>query len=128
MYNAEIISTIISKGILSVEVLFSNNKDSFTDIIQTNQYQNDSWIGEQIERRLKHLNSLSQIKDSIALGTYIPGKPVAKTEKDIYDEETIRYFNYMNKARLGVIGYDHPVIAKLFKWLKDNFKDEYLDQ
>lgn len=128
MYNAEIISTTINKGILSVEVKFSNDDDSFTDTIQTNQYQDNSWLGEQIDRRLRHLNSLSQIKDSITLGTYQPSGPVSKTEKQFYDEETIRYLNYMNKARLGVIGYDHPVIAKLFKWLKDNFKDEYLDQ
>lgn len=127
MYNAEIISTTINKGILSVEVKFSNNEDSFIDTIQTNQHQDSFWIGEQIERRLKHLNSLSQIKDSITLGTYQPS-PVTKTEKQFYDEETIRYHNYMNKARLGVIGYDHPVIAKLLKWLRDNFKDEYLDQ
>lgn len=126
MYKADIVSTKINRGLLSVEVLFHNDEDTFTDTFETNQYQNDSWIGEQIERRLKHLNSLSLIKDNITIGSYQPGKPPDKSDRDTYYEKRVQYLNYMNEARTGVIKYDRPVIKELLKWLRDNFKDEYL--
>ena len=127
MYKADIISTKINRGVLSVEVLFHNDEDTFTDTIETNQYQNDSWIGEQIERRLKHLNSLSLIKDNITIGSYQKTERGPKTEQEIYQEKTNLYLNYMNTARMGIIPYDRPIIAELKEWLRDNFKDEYLN-
>lgn len=126
MYKADIVSTKINKGLLSVEVLFHNDKDTFTDIFETNQYQNDSWIGEQIERRLKHLNSLTLIKDSIVIGACQPSKSLEKSDRDTYYEKRTLYLNYMNEARMGTITYDRPVIIELREWLRNNFKDEYL--
>ncbi len=127
MYQAKILNTSIVKGVLRVEVQFQSNEDVFTDIIETNQYQNESWIGEQIERRLKHLNSLALVKDSITIGSYKPGQPVDKSEKDLYDEKTVLYLNYMNTARMGIINHDRPVIKELREWLRANFKDEFLN-
>lgn len=126
MYKAEIVSKKINKGLLIVEVLFTSDEDSFSDIIETNQYQDNSWIGEQIERRLKHLNSLANIKDAIVLGSYQKNEQPPKSELEIYQEKTALYHNYMATARLGVINYDRPIITELRQWLRDNFKDEYL--
>ncbi len=127
MYKAAIVSTKISKGILSVEVSFSNDDDTFSDTFETNQYQDSSWIGEQIERRLKHLNSLSLIKEGIAIGSYRQIQKEAKTEHEIYQEKTTLYLNYMNAARMGIVAHDRPVISELREWLRSNFKDEYLN-
>lgn len=126
MYKADIVSIKINRGVLSVEVLFYNDEDTFMDTIETNQYQNDSWIGEQIERRLKHLNSLALIKDNIAIGSYHKTERGPKTDHEIYQEKTNLYLNYMNTARMGIINHDRPVIAELREWLRSNFKDEYL--
>jgi len=128
MYKADIVSTKINRGVLSVEVLFHNDEDTFTDTIETNQYQNDSWIGEQIERRLKHLNSLLLIKDSITIGSYQKTEKEPKLEHEIYQEKTTLYLNYMNTARMGIITHDRPVIIELREWLRANFKDEYLSK
>lgn len=127
MYKADIVSTKINRGVLSVEVLFYSDTDTFTDTIETNQYQDDAWIGEQIERRLKHLNSLYLIRDNITIGSYQKSERTSKTEHEIYQEKTRLYLNYMNTARMGIVAHDRPVISELREWLRANFKDEYLN-
>ena len=126
MYKADILSTKINKGLLSVEVSFYSDEDTFNDTFETNQYQDESWIGDQIDRKLKHLNSLALIKDSITIGTYEPGKKVPESEKEMYREKTSLYLQYMNTARTGIINYDRPIIIELREWLRANFKDEYI--
>lgn len=125
MYKANILSTKINNGRLIVEVFFHSEEDSFNDTFETGQYQNDNWIGEQITRRLSHLNSLYAVKNNISIGPYHE-KVVIKSDKDLYHEKTTLYLNYMNTARLGIITHDLPVIAELREWLRKNFKDEYI--
>ena len=126
MYKASIVSTKISKGLLSVEVSFDSEEDSFTDRFETNQYQENSWLEEQITRKLRHLNSLSLIKDSIGIGPFQPSESPPKSDRDVYFEKRTLYLNYMSEARTGSIKYDRPIIAELLAWLRANFKDEYL--
>lgn len=126
MYQATIQSTEINNGRLKVGVIFQSENDSFEDTFETNQYQNDSWIGEQIERRLSHLNSLTFLKENIPIGPY--HKAIKeKTGKDIFYEKAAQYTRFMDTARMGVIRHDRPIIVELRKWLEDNFKDEYID-
>lgn len=126
MYQAEIVGKTISKGVLSVDVSFSNVDDTFTESFTTNQYQNGAWIGEQIERRLKHLNSLYLVKDSITIGTFQTGEPPIKSGIELYQEKRAMYLNYRNEALLGLISYERPIIIELKEWLVANFKDEYV--
>lgn len=128
MYKADITSTTINKGLLTVEVLFYSNNDSFKDVFQTNQQQDESWLEDQIERKLNNLNSLIKIKESIVIGPYQKTEKVLDVEAKKYHEKTILYHNYMNTARTGIINYDRPVITELREWLRNNFKDEYLQQ
>lgn len=126
MYQAEIIDKRIVKGLLSVDVSFSNGADTVLETFQTNQSQPESWIGDQIDRKLKNLNSLSGLKDSIPIGAFQASEPPAKSEAKIYQEKRDLYINYMNEARMGTIQYDRPIIVELKEWLTANFKDEYL--
>lgn len=126
MYQAEITGKAISRGVLSVEVSFSDGSEAFTETFTTNQYQKESWIGEQIERRLKHLNSLFLVRDSIAIGTFQQGEPTTKTDIEIYQEKRAMYLNYRNEALIGLISYERPIVVELKEWLIANFKDEYI--
>ena len=126
MYKADIVSAKINNGLLSVEVLFHSDEDSFTDTFQTNQSQKGNWLGEQVERKLNHLDSISLIRDSISVGAYQTGVQEGKTEREIYHEKTTKYLNYMNTARMGIINHDRPIISELREWLRANFKDEYI--
>ncbi len=125
MYKVNIEGVKINSGRLSVDVTFSSDEDTFNDTFETAQYQDDSWIGEQIKRRLSHLNSLYALKDSIEVGPFHE-KVKAKSEKDLYLEKKMLYLNYMSEARLGIIKYDRPIIAELLEWLRANWKDEYI--
>lgn len=127
MYNAEIIDKRLSNGRLSVDVSFENeNGEKFTDTFETSQFQDTSWIGEQIKRKLTHLNSLLTVLNGIEVGAYNEVIP-KKTDKDIYQEKATLYTKYMNVARLGFIQSDRKAIVDLRDWLRQNFKDEYID-
>jgi len=125
MYKADIVDTKIEHGRLIVNVLFHDENESFNDTFETNQYQNDTWIGEQIERRLSHLNSLFHLKETIPIGPY--HKTIKeKTERDIFYEKAAHYTRFMDTARMGIIRHDREIIVQLKKWLDENFKDEYI--
>lgn len=47
------------------------------------------------------------------------------TEKNIFDGELVLQLRYIGDD--GTIAYDRPVIKELREWLRDNFKDEYLN-
>ena len=125
MYQADIVGKTMNNGRLRVEVSFFDGKDSFTDTFETVQNQDDTWIGEQIKRRIKHLNSLDSLKENIAIGSF-QEVSATKTDAEIYQEKRAIYLNFMNEARMGVIPYDRPAIVELKEWLKNNFQDEYL--
>ncbi len=127
MYKAEITNKSLSNGRLSVEVSFENeNGDKFTDTFETSQFQDTSWIGEQIKRKLSHINSLTNVAEKIEAGPFNE-ITVPKTEKEIYQEKAALYLKYMNVARLGFIQSDRKIITDLREWLRQNFKDEYVD-
>lgn len=125
MYKADIVNTTISRGKLSVEVLFHDGEDTFTDTIETTQYQDNSWIGDQITRRLKHLNSLYDLKNNIVIGPVFE-KELTDPAKELYQTKTALYHNYMNWARMGIVAHDIPIIGELRTWLRENFKEDFM--
>ena len=127
MYKADITNTSIKLGRLIVEVKFYNDSESFSEIFETSQGQKDTWIGEQIKQRLKHLNSLASLKDSIQLGVFTDIQK-EKTESELYYEKAALYLKYMDVARMGLIQSDRPIIGELRTWLRENFKDEFIPQ
>ncbi|MBK7801020.1 MAG: hypothetical protein IPJ53_18165 [Saprospiraceae bacterium] len=126
MYNAEIIDKKIENGRLSVTVLFENEKgEKFNDTFETTQYQDTSWIGKQIKRKLSHINSLPNVSEKIEVGPFNE-IVIAKTDKEIYLEKSALYIKYMSVARMGLIQSDRKIILDLRDWLRGNFKDEYI--
>ena len=127
MYKAEITKKRLSNGKLSVDVSFENESgDKFSDTFETSQFQDTSWIGEQIKRKLSHINSLPNVSEKIEIGPFNEIVTV-KTDIEIYQDKATEYIKYMEIARLGLIQSDRPIIVELRKWLKDNFKDEYVN-
>lgn len=127
MYTAEIKNKALSNGRLSVNVLFEDeNGNRLFETFETAHFQDISWIGEQIKNKLSHLNSLPNVFEKIEVGPFNEIIPV-KTEKDVYLEKAELYTKYMNIARLGFIKSDRKIILELREWLRDNFKDEYVD-
>lgn len=126
MYKAKITKKEIKNGTLKVEVHFSNGVDAFIDSFETNQAQDDNWIGNQIRNKLNHLNSIPKLGDSIELGDFDEALP-DPTDAEIYRDKVITYNRYMQLARDGFVAHDRPFINELREWIKDNFKDDYID-
>lgn len=126
MYKASITHKKIVQGKLIVEVNFAgDNGDSFSDSFETTHEQNGFWIGEQIIRRLKDLNSLTGLTESINVGEFI--EPIVDLEREEYKMKAQQYMAYMSIARNGFVNHDRPIIQELRIWLRENFKDNYLD-
>lgn len=126
MYKASITSKKISDGKLTVSVLFESEdtNETFTDTFETTQEQDASWIGKQIEARVKNLNSLPNLMTEIEIGPYVINE--ANSSRKKYEETSSLYLRYMDAARQGYIQSDYPKIVELREWLRLNFKDEYL--
>lgn len=126
MYTAIINKKKFSGGKLTVEVIYTNGNENIIDTHEANQSQELSWLENIISRKLKDLNSLSDINDSIVIGPFSKWEQI-ESEKDIYYKKAIAYTRYMAIARNGFIKSDRPIIIELREWLINNFKDEYVD-
>jgi hypothetical protein len=135
MYKAVIKDKKINNGMLSVTVLFSNEetKDSLTEIFQTNQDQPDEWLDEQVSRKLKHLNSLQNIKEKIEVGAEVVLKEKVEdvssvdTDKEAYRKDLQDFNKMVGATQQGIMTRDNKDFLALKKKLADNFKTEYLD-
>ncbi|MBP9715206.1 MAG: hypothetical protein KBD52_01830 [Candidatus Pacebacteria bacterium] len=135
MYKAQIKDKKITNGVLSIIVSFSDEdtKDTFTDTFQTNQDQPKEWLDEQISRKLKHLNSLQNIKENIEVGAEVVLKEkvedIQATDKDkeSYKKDLQDFNKMVGAAQQGIMTRDNKDFLELKKKLADNFKTEYLD-
>lgn len=126
MYTATINSKTFKGGKLTVEVIYTNGNENITDIHEATQSQESSWLKDLIDRKLKDLNSLSDINESIVIGKFNK-KDIVESERDVYYKKATAYTRYMSIARNGFIKSDRPIILELREWLTSNFKDEYVD-
>lgn len=126
MYTATIKNKTFINGKLTVEVIYSNGEESLPDTYSSNQAQDESWLSDRIKRKLNDLNSLSFINDSIIVGEFKFDKS-DKSNTEIYQDKAMQYMKYMDIARMGIIQSDRPIINELREWLKDNFKNEYVN-
>lgn len=129
MYKAIIAGKNINNGMLNVIVDFNAETDSVREVFQTNQEQTESWLNEQIQSKLAHLNSLPALHDSIKIG------PAEEVEGDDADDEAraqyiadyATFTQMVNALCQGIITSDNPDFLALKAKLAANFKVEYLD-
>lgn len=126
MYIATIKNKTFVNGKLTVEVNYNNGKETVSDTYDSNQTQDESWLSDRIKRKLNDLNSLSVINDSIIIGEF-KFEDSDKSDKEIYQDKATQYMKYMDIARMGIIQSDRPIINELREWLKENFKNEYVN-
>lgn len=126
MYIATINNKTFKSGKLTIEVTYSNGNENITEPHEVTQSQDVNWLNDIINRKLKDLNSLSDINDSIIIGEF-NNKVQVKSDKDLYYEKASQYMKYMEIARMGIILHDRPIIVELKDWLILNFKDDYIN-
>jgi hypothetical protein len=132
-------SEIVPPGTLRVNVQFINSADTsknFNHVFETSQKQDESWIQNQIRERLFHLNELPNLHALVQkkqgeeiLHDVRPGDPLAGLSPEA--AEWKRNYDYFHKyATLSmeqIVESEHAKFVELRKWLKENFRDEYID-
>lgn len=130
MYSASIVDRAIVQGVLRVKVQYTNGEDTFNDTIETSQTQDKDWAQRQIAQRLKHLNTLPDLHDSIELGTTITEDlpaAVAQTDREKYVADYVIFNKMAAGMQLGIVSRDNADFLALKQKLADNFKPEYAD-
>lgn len=132
-YIATIQNKTISNGTLRVTVTFSNSElnDSFNFDFTTNQDQSETWLEEQIQNKLKHLNALPVVADTITVGTTITEttNPTAPTNTayEQYKANLKTFQQMVNAIQKGIITKDNPDFIALKAQLADDFNIAYID-
>lgn len=133
MYRAIITDKSLANGMLHVTVYFTDDRDSFSEVFQTNQQQSFTWIEEQINRKLEHLNSLPTLLESISLGTEITQSQVVDSdtvvldERAQYEEDLKRFEKFVGAVSKGLTTAENEDFKQLKDKLTANFKSDYLD-
>lgn len=133
MYKAIISDKEFKNGVLVVGVRFEDGVNDFADSFQTNQSQPESWIEEQIKRRLAHLNALPALHDSIEVGQRIVLEEDEKktgiilTDREQYQADLIQFEKFVSAIAKGFTTAETEEFKALKQKLTDNFKVEYID-
>jgi hypothetical protein len=129
MWETEVISNKIVNGLLKVEVRFTKDGKSFVDRYETRSAQDGEWLNDNIKRRINDLEGIELFTTSIPTGKIKVENPPPKekTDRDIYYGKLQEFNKLISVARKQLITEDHPEFKDTHKWLKDNFKPEYID-
>ena len=131
-YIATISNKTITNGVLAVAVTFSNsdNGDTFNFDFTTTQDQPETWIEEQIQNKLRHLNALPIVADNIQIGTTITQTPTITPTNTAYEQykANLKKFQQMvNAIQKGIITKDNPDFIALKAQLAADFNIAYID-
>lgn len=128
MYKAEITGKEFNNGMLSVIVMFTNDddKDQVQHTFQTNQPQ-EGWIEDQIGKKIKDLNALTEQVGAIEVSAKFEDKVVENNNECnefINDYHSLATINRL--ISLGILAEEYSGKAELLQRLKENFKPEYV--
>ena len=132
-YIATILNKTITNGILKVTVTFNNSdiNDSFNFDFTTNQDQPETWLEEQIQNKLKHLNALPVVLDTVEVGSTISEtidqSIPTNTAYEQYKENLKTFRQMVNAIQQGIITKDNPDFIALKAQLAADFNIAYID-
>ncbi len=131
-YVAEITNKDIFDGVLVIQVRFTS-KDG-TKIVQdsfsTKSGQDSDWITKAIERKMRDLEGVEDLKENILIGVVdveTVVTPPTTTAKQEYAADLANFNKMVSVLRKGFIEADHAAFVALQTKLKNNFQPEYLD-
>ena len=129
MYTTGITRDVVFKdGMLSAVVEFSNGQEVLTETFETNQTQPDSWLEEQVGKKLAHLNKMLALANSNVIGeVFTEEEQAAITLKDTYKQDLASFRQFVSAIRSGFTTETNPDFIALKAKLTTNFSSEYLD-
>jgi hypothetical protein len=134
MYTAQIIDKTLVRGMLSVTVEFTDDvtHENIQEVFKTGQVQPAEWIDEQVAIKLKNLNSLEGVKDSIVVGKQFSSASVEEevsptTAAEEYKADLVHFEKMLRVIQRGMLSYDNADFLVLKEKLKTNFHMDYLE-
>ena len=129
MYTIGIVKdTLFKDGMVKVVVEFPNGQEVLTETFETNQTQPDSWLEEQVDKKLAHLNKMLALANSNGVGQEFTEKEkAAMTLKDTYQQDLALFTQFVSAIRSGFTTESNPDFVALKAKLTTNFNSEYLD-
>jgi len=131
-YVAEITNKDIFDGVLVIQVRFTSEDGTkiVQDSFSTKSGQDPDWITKAIERKMKDLEGVEDLKENIPIGVVdieTAVTPPIATAKQQYAKDLEDFNKMVTVLRKGFITSDNAAFVALQAKLKDNFQPEYLD-
>lgn len=130
-YTAAIVDKRIEHGQLHVTLEYSDGETTFREEMVSRSGQVADWITSEVARRINDLASVEVLHDRIALGPVELNKQAEAqrpaTPRDEYAERLRIFEGWLNALRQGVTTIERPAFVALKQWLRDNWRDEYLE-
>jgi hypothetical protein len=133
-YTAEVTNKDLFDGLLVVQVRYISEDGSkiIQDSYSTRSSQDDNWLQNNINRKLKELEELEVFVEKIPLGQVSLETPevvdqVLNSAKEQYKEDLTKFNKMVQIIRQGIITADNSEFVELQQKLKDNFQSDYID-
>lgn len=133
-YTAEVTNKDLFDGLLVVQVRYISEDGSkiIQDSYSTRSGQDDNWLQNNINRKLKELEELEVFVEKIPLGQIsleetVTESPSPNSAKEEYKEDLAKFNKMVQIIRQGIITADNAEFIALQQKLKDNFQSDYID-
>lgn len=136
-YTAEITNKDLFDGLLVVQVRYISEDGSkiVQDSYSTRSAQDENWLQNNINRKIKELEELELFIEQIPLGEITVDTPLviqgektqAELDKEAYKVDLDKFNKLVQILRQGFITVDNEEFITLQQKLKDNFKSDYID-
>jgi hypothetical protein len=133
MYKATIGQSSIERGVLTVHVVFQDDKGtSLHEQFSTNQRQEPDWIDRQVKLKLAHLNALPSLQEAIVAGREITldapeERDCVESPREEYRRDLATFEKFVGALSKGFATKENEEFIALKAKLTANFKPEYLD-
>ncbi len=132
MYEAKIIESNLSNGLLSAVVEFkdSEGNDVFTERFETTRPQTQDWLNQQITAKIETVTALDAIRKSIKIGDriiYVERAETETPERIEFKNDLDAFHRLVSAAQQGIVDRNSQEFIGLRDKLKNNFIPEYLD-
>lgn len=131
-YTAQIIEKQRQDGQLHVLLEYTNGTDTFRERMTSRSGQGGGWIKAEVARRIAELDGLDALETTIAPGP-VDGapepvaEPTTETPRQKYERKLREFDAWLNALRQGVVTADRPAFVELKQWLRDKWRDDYID-
>jgi hypothetical protein len=125
-WEATISTKVFVDGLLKVEVIYTDGIQTINDKYETRNPTN-TWLRDNVRRRIKELKNIELYYDSINTGVYDPGEDViVKTDEEKYLDKLAKFRSLQRMVDIGVIPNTDTAYLNNKTYLINNYNINYI--